>query len=445
MRKVFAVAFREYKAAVQTKAFIVSIVMMPMLMGLSIGVQLWIKKAEDAGTKKYAVIDRTGQLRSALEVAVVKHNKYEIIDTKTGERDGPEYQVEFIAPSDDSPEAVANQRFEMSQRVQKKDFEGFLDIGPEVFEVRAPDAKEDDRHSIRFQSEKEMERDFSRWATRAINDGVQQQRFKDKGVSQDIVRQIQSRVPLTTKALSKKNPVTGQIEDASEETRIASTVLPIVMIMLMFMMVLIGAMPAMQGVVEEKQQRIAEVLLGSLTPFELMLGKLIGVVAIALTVSGVYLGGAFYVAHRYGFLALLPADLIAWFLLYLILAVFMYGSMFMAVGAAAGDMKETQALQMPIMMVFVLPMMLLGPVLRDPGGPIAIWGSFIPFSAPMLMMARIAGPTGVPWWQAAIAAAGVIATTMICVWGAGRIFRVGLLMQGKGVKFGDLLKWVVSG
>jgi hypothetical protein len=122
MRKVFAVAFREYKAAVQTKAFIVSIVMMPMLMGLSIGVQLWIKKAEDAGTKKYAVIDRTGQLRSALEVAVVKHNKYEIIDTKTGERDGPEYQVEFIAPSDDSPEAVANQRFEMSQRVQKKDF-----------------------------------------------------------------------------------------------------------------------------------------------------------------------------------------------------------------------------------------------------------------------------------------------------------------------------------
>jgi hypothetical protein len=63
----------------------------------------------------------------------------------------------------------------------------------------------------------------------------------------------------------------------------------------------------------------------------------------------------------------------------------------------------------------------------------------------MLMMARIAGPTGVPWWQAAIAAAGVIATTMICVWGAGRIFRVGLLMQGKGVKFGDLLKWVVSG
>jgi ABC-2 type transport system permease protein len=445
MRKVLAVAFREYKAAVQTKAFIASIVMMPMLMGISIGVQFWIKKSEESGIKKYAIVDRTGQLRPALEAAVVRHNKYEIIDNKTGERDGPEYQIEFIDPSADSPDAIAAQRFDLSQRVKHKDFEGFLEVGPDVFEVRPPDAKDDDRHSIRFQSEKEIERDFSRWANRSINDGVQEHRFKVAGVSQEQVRRIQSRVPLTNKALSKRNAATGAIEDATDESRIASVALPIAMIMLMFMMVLIGAMPAMQGVVEEKQQRIAEVLLGSLSPFELMLGKLIGVVAIALTVSGVYLGGAFFVAARYGFLELLGAPLIAWFITYLILAVFMYGSMFMAVGAAAGDMKETQALQMPIMMVFVLPMMLLGPVLRDPGGPIAIWGSFIPFSAPMLMMARIAGPAGVPWWHAVIAAAGVIVTTLICVWGAGRIFRVGLLMQGKGVKFADLLKWVVTG
>ena len=74
MRKVWAVAWREYKSAVQTKAFIASIVMMPMLMGISVGVQLWIKKSEDSGTKKYAVVDRTGQLRSALEAAIVRHN-----------------------------------------------------------------------------------------------------------------------------------------------------------------------------------------------------------------------------------------------------------------------------------------------------------------------------------------------------------------------------------
>jgi ABC-2 type transport system permease protein len=151
------------------------------------------------------------------------------------------------------------------------------------------------------------------------------------------------------------------------------------------------------------------------------------------------------VAASFKVLGLLSLDLIIWFFVFLVLAVFMYGSMFMAVGAAAGDMKETQALQMPIMIVFTLPMLLLGAVLRDPSGPIAQWGSFIPFSAPMLMMARMAGPSGVPWWQALAAAAGVVATTLICVWGAGRIFRVGLLLQGKGVKFADLMRWIVSG
>jgi len=445
MRKVLAVAFREYKAAVQTKAFIISIVMMPLLMGISIGVQLLIKRAEDSGIKKFAVVDRTGKLRSPIEAAIAKHNKFEVVDPETGERTGPEYAVEFIAPSADSPDSIAAQRFELSQRVQRKEIEGFLEIGPSVFEIRAPDAKEDDPHSIRFQSEKEIERGFSRWANRAINDGVQEERFKVAGVSQDQVRQIQSRVPVATKGLTKRNAATGAIEDATDENRIASFILPAVLIMLMFMMVLIGAMPAMQGVVEEKQQRIAEVLLGSLTPFELMLGKLIGVVGIALTVSGVYLIGAFAVAARFGVLDQLGGPLIAWFILYLVLAVFMYGSLFMGVGAAAGDMKETQALQMPIMIVFTMPMLLLGAVIRDPSGPIAVWGSFIPFSAPMLMMARLAGPSNVPWWHAVIAALGVIATTLICVWAAGRIFRVGLLLQGKGVKFADLLKWVVSG
>jgi ABC-2 type transport system permease protein len=445
MRKVWAVALREYKAAVQTKAFIFSILAMPLLMGVSIGVQLLMKKVEDRSTKKYAVVDRTGQLRSALEAAVEKHNKFEVTDPETKDRIAPEYIVEFIEPSADNPDAIGKQRLHLSERVQQKEFEGFLEIGPGVFEIRAPDAKEEDRYSIRFQSEKEMDRGFSRWANRAINDGVQEQRFKVTGVSQDLVRQIQSRVPLLSKALSKVDSATGSVVDATTESRVANVLLPAALVMMMFMLVLVGAMPAMQGVVEEKQQRIAEVLLGSVTPFQLMLGKLIGVVCIALTVSAVYLLGGLAVAAYFNVLGQLGADVIVWFGIFLILAVFMYGSLFMAVGAAANDMKETQALQMPIMIVFALPMMMFAAVVRDPGGPIAQWGSFIPFSAPLMMMARLAAPGGVPWWQPALAAVGVIVTTLICVWAAGRIFRVGLLLQGKGVKFADLMRWVVNG
>ena len=154
-----------------------------------------------------------------------------------------------------------------------------------MFAITKPNEKEEDRKSIRFQTEKEMDRSFSRWAARAINDAVQEQRFQAAGVSSSLVREIQSRVPILNKGLTQQNLATGKIEDASDESRVVSLIMPVALIMLMFMMVLIGSMPAMQGVVEEKQQRIAEVLLGSLTPFQLMLGKLIGVVAISLTVS----------------------------------------------------------------------------------------------------------------------------------------------------------------
>src|SRR5438445_13667275 len=154
----------------------------------------------------------------------------------------------------------------------------------------------------------------------------------DRGVSQELVREIQEPVWVRTKGLTKLNPVTGTIEDASDESRVVNMILPGILVALMFVMVLLGAMPAMQGVVEEKQQRIAEVLLGSVTPFDLMLGKLLGIVAVSLTVSAVYLGGAYAVASRYGVTELLSGPMIAWVLLHLDMAVPVYCSHDMADG-----------------------------------------------------------------------------------------------------------------
>jgi ABC-2 type transport system permease protein len=109
------------------------------------------------------------------------------------------------------------------------------------------------------------------------------------------------------------------------------------------------------------------------------------------------------------------------------------------------DLKETQSLQTPIVMTMTLPLLLITAVLRDPNGKIAMIGSFFPFSAPMMMTARLASPAGVPWWHPVVAVAAVLATSMFCVWAAGRIFRVGLLLQGQRVAIGDLAKWVVRG
>jgi ABC-2 type transport system permease protein len=450
MRKVLAVAVREYRAAVQTKAFLISLALMPLLMGGSIVLQAVIKKAEDRTTKRYAVIDRTPgrQLTPALEAAVKFRNEVAVFDRETGEQDRPKYDLTFIDPSPSDRQAVLEQRYELSQRVQQSEFEGFLDIGPGVIELApaaSPGQPADERRELRSQTGKATAIDFGRWAERAVNEAVQERRFAERQVSRELVRSLQQPVWLQNKGLTKRDPATGALQDASDESRIVNLILPAVLIGLMFMLILVGASPAMQGVIEEKQQRIAEVLLGSVTPFALMLGKLLGVVAVALTVGGVYLGGAYFAASRYGLTDALTPALMGWFLLYLVLAVVMYASLFIAVGAAAADIKESQALLTPVMLVAALPMLLLGAVIQDPNGPVAVVGSFFPFSTPMLMVARVAVPPGVPWWQPTLGAALVLVTSLACVWAAGRIFRVGLLMQGKGVRLADLARWVVRG
>jgi ABC-2 type transport system permease protein len=108
-------------------------------------------------------------------------------------------------------------------------------------------------------------------------------------------------------------------------------------------------------------------------------------------------------------------------------------------------MKETQNLLWPVMLLACLPMFVVGNVLQEPNNPVATGLSFFPFSSPMLMIARMAVPPGIPWWQPLVAVAGALTTTTLCVYVAGRIFRVGLLMQGKGAKLGEMVQWVIRG
>lgn len=443
--RFLTIAKRDYLAAVRTKAFLISLLLLPLLSSLAVSFQVWSVRADKGTTKTFAIVDRTKSLRSALEDANARRTATEIKDPGTGLVNAPIYALLFIDPSADDRDAIAKQRLELSQRHQRAEFEGFLEIGPDVFELAPRTGPPDDRTSIRFQTEKELERMFASWAWRAVNDAVQMRRFERRGMTPDVVQEIQTPVRLQNKGLTRIDRATGQIADSTDDHRMVSFALPAATTVMMLIVVLLAAMPAMQSIVEEKQQRIAEVLLGCVSPFELMLGKLLGVVAVSLTISGFYLAGSYFVVSKLGASNLIASGLVAWFILFLLLAVMVYGSLFMAVGAAAGDMKETQSLQMPVTMLIILPTLLLGTLLREPNGKVAVIGSFVPFSAPMLMMARLSTGADVPVWQPAVAAAGVLLTALACVWASGRVFRVGLLMQGKGVRFGDLLKWVVRG
>jgi ABC-2 type transport system permease protein len=445
VRKVLVVAARDYQAAVRTKSFLVGLLIMPVMMGGSIVVSVLLKDVKDVRAKRFAVVDRTpGQkLFAALDEGARERNEKETRDPETGKVVHPPFVLEAVPPAGDDPESVDRQRFELSERVRSEDLFGFLEIGPDVF--RPPTGVGPPGAAVRYQSNSPTYEEFPRWAEKVINQAVQKDRFTEARLPEEQVRVLLTPVPLQSKGLSKRNPETGAIEDAPDENRLALFLVPTGLMMLMFMMTLLGSSPLLQGIVEEKMQRIAEVLLGSLNPFQLMLGKLLGSLGVSLTLTGVYLAGAYWSAHRYGFAALIPVEVLAWFVVFLALAVTMYGSLFIAVGAACTDLRETQNLLWPVMLLATFPMFFLGHILNEPNSSLSVGLSFFPPATPALMAARMAIPPGVPSWQPALGVVLVLLTTLLFVWAAGRIFRVGILLHGKGAKVGDLVKWVFRG
>ncbi|HWG41465.1 MAG TPA: ABC transporter permease [Gemmataceae bacterium] len=444
MRKMLVIAVREYLAAVRTKAFIIGLVIMPILMGGSVVVQWLLKDFHDIKEKHFIVVDRTpgAQLVGPIKDIVKDYNETQTHDPQTGKQVQPRFDVQSEPPS----EAIDEQRVDLSDRVATGELFGFLDIGPDVLEASSAADARKESHSIRYQSNRPTNESFPRLMRDKLIAKVQDLRFDAAQVKtpREKVRRIMQPVPVESKGLTRRDHE-GKPKDANDQIRLAPVAVPMGLMMLMFMIIMMSATPLMQGVVEEKMQRIAEVLLASVRPFELMLGKLLGMTAVSLTITAVYLAGAYWSAHEYGFAEYIPGALLVWFFLFQMLAALMYGSLFIAIGAACTDMKETQNLLWPVMMLAIMPMFVLGNVLQEPNSAVATGLSFFPFATPMLMILRQSVQPGVESWQPILGAAIVLATTLACVWAAGRIFRVGILMQGKGAQLGEMMRWVFRG
>ena len=191
----------------------------------------------------------------------------------------------------------------------------------------------------------------------------------------------------------------GEVRKGDEGSRGLNFFIPFALIMLMFMSIMIVCQPMLTSVIEEKQQRIAEVLLGSASPFQLMMGKLIGNVGVALTIVAVYLVGGYFLAQHYGYTDLLPVRLIGWFIGFEVLACLLFGAVFIGIGAACTEIKEAQSLMMPVMILVIFPLMVWINVLQEPLSSFATWVSLFPPATPMLMMLRLAASPMVPLWQ----------------------------------------------
>jgi len=128
-----------------------------------------------------------------------------------------------------------------------------------------------------------------------------------------------------------------------------------------------------------------------------------------------------------------------------VLAVVLFSSIFMAVGACVNDRKEAQGLLIPVMLLMMFPMFIWLNVVREPTGSMATWTSFVPPATPMLMVLRMSASSEIPLWQPVLGVLLLLATTGLCVFAAGRIFRIGILAQGSVPKLKQLLRWIVTG
>jgi ABC-type Na+ efflux pump permease subunit len=443
MRKVIVVSVREYFAAVKSKAFVITLVAMPVFMSLGIVAQAIFEDKVDIATKKLAVIDDTGVLYGELERAAEERNSRDVFekDKETNQPTSKQILPKFVLERVDASGRDRDELLlELSRRVRDGKLFAFAEIQADALDPPADSAEP----VIRYYSNAPTYFELRRWLRQTVTDVVQGRRFAESGLDAEKVAWATRPSTLEHFGLFARDKTTGEI-GAEKVNEAASFLIPVFLLMLMFMVIIVGASPLIQSVLEEKTQRIAEVLLAAVTPFQWMMGKLIGMVGVSITIVLVYMIGGLVVADRYGVMEHVPFHLLGWFLAYLALAVMMFGAVFIAAGAACSDHREAQSAVMPVMILIILPMMVWMNVVREPSSLFSIVVSLFPPATPMLMIIRQAVPPGIPIWQPILGMALVLLTTVLCVFAASRIFRVGILMQGKGASVRDMMRWVVNG
>ncbi len=252
------------------------------------------------------------------------------------------------------------------------------------------------------------------------------------------------------------------VHDATANSKVASTIGYVAGLLIYFILLIYGSQ-VMMGVMEEKTNRIAEVIVSSVKPFQLMLGKIIGIGLVALTQFFLWIAFIFIIYNatkasgnniaamggvmegvQNAFGSINIPMILFGFVFYFMGGFFFYSSLYAAIGSAVNeDMREAQSLSFPVTLLVIFSIAMMSVAMNDPTGPVAVWGSIIPFSSPIIMMARIpfGVPGTVPYWQLGLSMALLIAGFIFAVWLSGKIYRTGILMYGKKPTWKEMFKW----
>ena len=433
MNKIFAVIRREFIERVRTKAFILATLGLPLLMVFAMVVPAMMMKGTDR-TTRVAVIDATSDGTGAAIVAALQKPTF-----KDGTR--PKYAIEHVQRGGDVTPARDSLLLRTSREVAEP-LDGVLILPENTLAAGQVDYFGTNVSSFETMGE----------LRRAVSSVVVGTRLERAGVDAGVVAAATRPADMNTIKVSDGKP-TGESGEAS-------FLLAYVMGFLLYISVVLFGQQTMMSVIEEKTSRIMEILASSLRPFQMLLGKVLGVGAVGLLQMGIWVGTVYLVGQNRTVLAGLlkvpvetmqampipsiPTDLLVVFLTYFGLGFLLFGALFAAVGSMVNSTQEAQQAISGVIMVIMVGFFGVFAVIKDPSGGLGTTLSLIPFTAPFVMPVRWS-MSSVPLPQLALSLVIMVASLLGVVWVAGRIYRTGILMYGKKPTLREVFRWVRAG
>jgi ABC-2 type transport system permease protein len=439
VHKILLIAKRDFIETIRTKEFLIGLILLPILFGGGgLGMAL-VKDKPDTRTRRIAVLDRTGRTAATVIQSLQAKSERELTDNKAGRQVKPRYEFETVAPQPGDPDV---QRLALSDRVRRGELFAFLEIGSGM--LRASKESDPEGRIGYFTNAGGID-EMRQWLSEPLTTGVRKVRLAQAGIEESRLAGVFDPVRLDRLDLVSRDEKTGEIRPARKKSELESFMVPFAMMMLLGMIVIAGSGRMLVSVATDKSGRIYEMLLVAASPFELMMGKMLASLAAGLTSSAFYVIGGTLVLTGMGLYANAPLELLPWFYVYLIADSMILASLACAIGAASDSPQAAQSLALVVMAPAMIPLFVFMPLLRQPNGTLATALSLFPPFTPMLMLLRQATPAGVPAWQPWVGLVGVIVFALAVVWGAARIFRIAILMQGKMPRMAELLRWAVRG
>jgi len=420
MQKILKVAQREYIETAKTKTFIIGILMTPVIIGAIIFFTSRIS-GDKAGPRppiRVAVTDISKTLAEDIKTSFDDYNKR-----------NPNRQ--FLL-----------QRFDVQQDANAVQIQGKAKLRngqADVYVVLDEDILQGPG-KIRFYTHKPKPANIDAfWTIESLfRKAVENRRYEMEELDRKLLARLRN-VPIERLEIGAAD---GQEQVQSQAHSIVNMMVPFFFMYLMFMGMVGTGQHMLSSIIEEKNSRVIEVLLSAVSPFQLMAGKILGLAGIGLSVTALWSAAAFAAARWQGLNVGVTPELMVYFVIYYILGYLLFSAILTGIGSVCNTIKETQSLMMPVMLIFIIPMIAWFKLVQSPDGTMARVLSFVPPVTPMVMILRLAAGSNVLFVEIGASIIVLAAAVLVVIWAAAKIFRAGILMYGKKPGLFEILRWL---